>query len=51
MLLQHVLASTFDIKGEEYAKLARSLIEATTAGGLAAAEAGKTLRVEVAERM
>lgn len=51
LLLQHVLASTFDTKGADYAELEKSLIKATGAGGKAAVEAGKTAKVEAAERM
>lgn len=46
-----MLASTFDTKGAEYAELEKSLVEATRAGGEAAVEAGRTNKVEAAERM
>lgn len=51
LLLQHILAENFDVKGEEYAKLVKSVAEAVRAGGEAASEAGRPGKVEIAERM
>jgi hypothetical protein len=50
-LLQHVIATTFDTKGDEYAKLVKSVIEAVRVGGEAAAQAGRSIKSETAARV
>lgn len=51
LLLQHVIATTFDTASAEYAQLVKSVIEAIRVGGEAAAEAGRTTKSETAARV
>ncbi|WOO85117.1 Eukaryotic translation initiation factor 3 subunit M [Vanrija pseudolonga] len=51
LLLQYVLASTFEPTSEEYAKLVKQVVEAVRVGGEAAAEAGRTTKAEAAARI
>ncbi|RSH79909.1 uncharacterized protein EHS24_009577 [Apiotrichum porosum] len=51
LLLQHILSTNFDVKGEEYASLVKSVLEAVRVGGEAAAVAGRTAKLEAASRV
>lgn len=50
-MLQHILSTNFDVKGEEYASLVKSVLEAVRVGGEAAAVAGRTAKLEAASRV
>lgn len=51
LLLQHVIATTFDTSSPEYAELVKKVIDAVRLGGSAASDAGRSVKSETAARV